>query len=174
MYQYENIVRERPPRALSPAASVEESRVQRFADEVFADGKRRGKSIIAGTINSEIKANLKEKGIELHSDDVVIDDKAIHKYINHVKKEKGATVAEERYRDVEETIKNPTHIYEQLRGKYLVYVNTRAYDENGRVLKVVIHPNYTEGGKTYNVAKSFGVVNERDAFSDRTMYRKIK
>lgn len=118
--------------------------------------------------------DLLSKGISLQTDDVVINDKAIHKYINHVKKEKGANVAEERYRDVEETINNPTHIYEQLKGKYLVYVNTNAYDEQGRVLKVVIHPNYTKGGKTYNIAKSFGVVNERDAFSDKSMYRKIK
>lgn len=147
------------------------SEIQEFADLVIADGFSRGRKLSVGTISDSIVSDLKNKGITLQSQDVIITDSVIIKYNKHVKAKKGATIDSDKYRLVEKTVKKPSHIYEDTAQKYLVYVNTRLYSK-GRLLKVVIHPNYSSKGEVINLIKSIGVVDKDKMKSPQ--YTKIK
>ena len=147
------------------------SRLQAFADAVLADGKKRGRELVVGSISNDVVVDLQQKGVTLETTDVIIDDAVIVKYIKHVKNQKGATVDIKKYWMVEKTLRNPTHIYEDTGQNYLVYVNTRAY-VRGRTLKVVVHPNYKTKGRTFNYLKSIGVIYTEDMLGKQ--FRKIK
>ena len=114
---------------------------------------------------------MAKKGRSLETETIVVLDRTVLKYIGHPKANKGATVAATRYEEIETAINAPTHIYEDLNSKELVYVYTHPY-EKGKVIKVVVHPNYKYKGVTTNAAKSWGVVSEQSFLS--TYYRKIK
>ena len=147
------------------------SRLQAFANVVLADGKKRGRELIVGAISEDVVADLQQKGITLETTNVIIDDAVIVKYIHHVKNQKGATVAQDRYWLVEKTLRSPSHIYEDTGQKYLVYVNTRIYGK-GRALKIVVHPNYNNKDRKINYLKSIGVIYTEDM--NGKQYRKIK
>ena len=147
------------------------SRLQAFADAVLADGMKRGRELVVGSISKEVVMDLQQKGITLETTEVTIDDAVIVKYIKHVKNQKGAVVASDKYWMVEKTLRNPTHIYEDIGQNFLVYVNTRAYSR-GRALKVVIHPNFKTKGRTLNYLKSIGIV--RTINMNELQFRKIK
>lgn len=147
------------------------SRLQAFADAVLADGMKRGRELVVGSIGKEVVMDLQQKGITLETTEVTIDDAVIVKYIKHVKNQKGTVVASDKYWMVEKTLRNPTHIYEDTGQNYLVYVNTRAYSR-GRALKVIVHPNYKSKGRTINYLKSIGVVDSTKMYSPQ--FRKIK
>ena len=149
-----------------------EQKIQNFANKAFSAGQSKGKSLNVGTLSNEIISDMKAKGVKIESKSVVLTDDVITKYVNHVKRQKGATIEQKRYKDIERLINNPTHVYEDVKQKYLVYVNTIDYKE-GKVLKGIIHPNYKHKGKIYNKLKSLGVVNESD-MNDRIQYRRIK
>ena len=147
------------------------SKLQSFATTVLADGKKRGRELVVGSISKEVVIDLYQKGVTLETTDVIIDDAVIVKYIKHVKNQKGAVVDPDKYWIVEKTIRNPTHIYEDTKQKYLVYVNTRAYGRS-RMLKVIVHPNFKTKGRTFNYLKSIGVISIEDMIGKQ--YRKIK
>ena len=147
------------------------SRLQAFADAVLADGMKRGRELVVGSISKEVIMDLQQKGVTLETTEVTIDDAVIVKYIKHVKNQKGAVVASNKYLMVEKTLRNPTHIFEDTGQNYLVYVNTRAYSR-GRALKVIVHPNYKTKGRTINYLKSIGVVDSTKMYSPQ--FRKIK
>lgn len=147
------------------------SRLQAFADAVLADGKKHGRELVVGSISNDVVMDLQQKGVTLETTDVIIDDAVIVKYIKHVKNKKGATVDSHKYWLVEKTLRNPTHIYEDTEQKYLVYLNTRTYAKR-KVIKVVIHPNFKNNGRTFNLLKSIGVVEATKM--DSPQYRQIK
>ena len=147
------------------------SRLQTFADAVLADGMKKGRELVVGSISKEVVLDLQLKGITLETTEVTIDDAIIVKYIKHVKNQKGAVVASNKYWMVEKTLRNPTHIFEDTGQNYLVYVNTRAYSR-GRALKVIVHLNYKTKGRTINYLKSIGVVDSTKMYSPQ--FRKIK
>ena len=147
------------------------SRLQAFADAVLADGMKKGRELVVGSISQEVVLDLQQKGVILETTEVTIDDAIIVKYIKHVKNQKGAVISSDRYWMVEKTLRNPTHIYEDMGQNYLVYVNTRAYHK-GRALKVVVHPNYKAKGLTLNYLKSIGIV--RTINMNEQQFRKIK
>lgn len=148
------------------------SRLQAFADAVLADGKKRGRELVVGTISNDVVLDLQQKGVTLETTDVIIDDAVIVKYVKHVKIQKGATVDNKKYWLVEKTLRNPTAIYEHTIGKYLVYISTRSYSSR-KVLKIIVQPNYQRKSRVFNYLKSIGVVNE-DNMADQSNYRKIK
>ena len=47
------------------------SRLQAFANMVLADGKKRGRELIVGTISQDVVADLQQKGITLETTDVI-------------------------------------------------------------------------------------------------------
>ena len=145
--------------------------IQQFADMVRDDAKPRGRIIYAGEIPAEIRRDYESKGLKLESNEVLIDDATILKYINHPKEAKGAVIDKDRYDEVAQVINNPTHIYEDTGQKDIIYVGTRNYS-TGKVLKVVIHMNYMRRGRIYNLAKSIGVVDAVDM--NGRQYRQIK
>jgi hypothetical protein len=132
---------------------------------------KRGRELVVGSISKEVVMDLQQKGIILETTEVTINDAVIVKYIKHVKNQKGAVVASDKYWMVEKTLRNPTHIYEDIGQNFLVYVNTRAYSR-GRALKVVIHPNFKTKGRTLNYLKSIGIV--RTINMNELQFRKIK
>ena len=69
------------------------SRLQAFADAVLADGMKKGRELVVGSISKEVVLDLQLKGIVLETTEVTIDDAIIVKYIKHVKNQKGAVVA---------------------------------------------------------------------------------
>ena len=145
--------------------------LQQFADTLFKTGRSLGQVKQIGRIDDAVRADMQAKGRALETETILVTDKAVLKYIGHPKEKKGATVAVTRYGEIEAAITSPTHIYEDLNSKELVYVYTHPY-EQGKVIKVVVHPNYRYKGVTTNVAKSWGVVDEQSFLS--SYYRKIK
>jgi len=145
--------------------------LQQFAAEILKTGRSIGKVSQVGRIDDAIKANMVAKGLTIETETIIVLDKTIIKYIDHPKAAKGAVVPAERYGLIEQAIKNPLHIYEDLNSKELVYVYTHPYEE-GKLIKVVVQPNYKYKGATANVAKSWGVVEEGQM--NHSYYRKIK
>lgn len=126
---------------------------------------------ILGKIDDVIIKDLKSKGIDIRNNDLVITDKVILKYLNHAKSIKGAAIDLNRFADVEKLAKNPTNIYEDLQSKTLIYAYTRPYDD--KVLKVIIHPNYTLKGNIFNLLKSIGIIDE-SKITESKQYLRIK
>ena len=145
--------------------------LQQFAAEILKTGRSIGKVSQIGRIDDAIKANMVAKGLTIETETIIVLDKTVIKYIDHQKAAKGAVVPAERYGLIEQAIKNPLHIYEDLNSKELVYVYTHPYEE-GKLIKVVVQPNYKYKGATANVAKSWGVVEEGQM--NHSYYRKIK
>ena len=143
-----------------------------FADKLRATRRSIGRAKHIGTIDSAVIADMRDKGLELQSKEITVLDKTVLKYIDHPKEAKGATVNAARYSEIEAAINTPLHIYEDLNSKALVYVYTHPY-EPGKLVKVVVHPNFKYKGSIINAAKSWGVI-EVDKMEDTNQYRKIK
>lgn len=153
------------------ALSLFSGSLQQFADQLFKTGRSLGQVKQIGRIDDAVRNDMQVKGRALETETIVVMDKTVLKYIGHPKATKGATVAPERYSEIESTINAPTHIYEDLNSKELVYVYTHPYDA-GKVIKVVVHPNYKYKGVVTNVAKSWGIVDSADMNAND--YRLIK
>jgi hypothetical protein len=63
------------------------SRLRAFADAILADGKKRGRELVVGTISNDVVMDLQQKGVTLETTDVIIDDAVIVKYPCLCKKE---------------------------------------------------------------------------------------
>ena len=148
-----------------------EGSFQQFANEVREKKRSIGKAMWIGVLDGEIIADMHNRGMLLETRDIVVLDKTILKYINHPKESKGATVSPDRYNEILKAINTPLHIYEDTNSKVLVYIYTHPY-EPGRVVKVVVHPNFKHKGSVVNAAKSWGVVEAIQM--DMKNYRKIK
>ena len=146
--------------------------LQQFADTLFKTGRSMGQVKQIGRVDDIVREDMAKKGHSLETETIIVLDRTVLKYIGHPKESKGATVAVTRYGEIETAINAPTHIYEDLNSKELVYVYTHPY-EKGKVIKVVVHPNYKYKGVTANVAKSWGIV-DIDKMEDTKQYRKIK
>ena len=149
-----------------------EGSFQQFADEVRKKGFSEGRTMWIGLLDNVVVKDLHGKGVLLETHDIVVPDQAIVKYLNHPKEGKGATVSTDRYNEIVKAINVPSHIYEDMKSKALVYVYTHPY-EPGRMVKVVVHPNYRFKKAVFNAVKSFGVVSEKN-MEDGKQYRKIK
>lgn len=145
--------------------------LQQFADTLFKTGRSLGQVKQIGRVDDTVRTDMQAKGLTLETETIVVLDRTVLKYIGHPKASKGATVGVTRYGEIETAINSPTHIYEDVKSKELVYVYTHPY-EKGKVIKVVVHPNYKYRGITANVAKSWGVVDEPQMKNPQ--YRKIK
>lgn len=145
--------------------------LQQFADTLFKAGRSIGQVKQIGRVDDIVREDMAKKGHSLVTETIIVLDRTVLKYIGHPKEDKGATVSVTRYGEIETAINAPTHIYEDLNSKELVYVYTHPY-EKGKVIKVVVHPNYRYKGITANVAKSWGVVDEPQM--NNPQYRKIK
>lgn len=148
------------------------SAVQAFADMVLADPKPRGRIQPIGKIHKAVVKDMRDRGVALKSDRVVINDETIIKYINHPKEKKGAVLDSRDYWRVERTVNRPRHIYVDKQQKELIYAySSKPADKN--VLKVVIHPNYYRNSRYYNLLKSIGIVPKR-SLNNKSKYEKIK
>ena len=162
-----------PPELKSPKELPRfEGSFQQFADEVRKKGFSEGRTMWIGLLDNVVVKDLHGKGVLLETHDIVVPDQAIVKYLNHPKEGKGATVSTDRYNEIVKAINIPSHIYEDMKSKALVYVYTHPY-EPGRMVKVVVHPNYRFKKAVFNAVKSFGVVSEKN-MEDGKQYRKIK
>lgn len=146
--------------------------LQQFADQLFKTGRSLGQAKQIGRIDDTVKSDMKNKNTPLQTETIVVLDKTVLKYIGHPKTSKGAALDITKYGEIEAAINTPSHIYEDLNSKELVYVYTHPY-EAGKVVKVIVHPNYKYKGITTNVAKSWGITNI-DKMEDTNQYRKIK
>ncbi len=152
--------------------------LRQYHDEIFNDKKTGRQVFNAGKMDEAIKNDIKLKqsnGFKIDTpanDFVVIKDGTILKYMSHPKAVKGAVVPDERLEEILQIIKSPKHIYEDTGSKELVYICTGEAKE-GKVIKVVIHPNYTlKKGIKVNAAKSWGISEESKMRGPQ--YRQIK
>ena len=132
-----------------------------YATEMLERGKGDGSVFRVCEIAPEIANDLSIRGETLLSKDVIITQRQIFKYRNHPKTAKGANLPLADYDLVEETLRAPTHIYEDTVQNRLVYVCAHPYHER-RLVKVVIEPNYKCLRTVINIAKSWGVVQEEN------------
>ncbi|MBP5497348.1 MAG: hypothetical protein J6X98_09305 [Bacteroidales bacterium] len=128
-----------------------------FANDILTKGRGGGTVCRVCDIAPTILNDMKTRGVELLSKDVVVTQRQIFKYRNHPKTRKGANIPIEDYGVIEATLKDPTHIYEDTVQKRLVYVCSYPYQGN-RLVKVVVEPNFKNQGVVVNLAKSWGIV----------------
>lgn len=149
-----------------------------FAEDVITDGKTRGRKIKIGRVNNFMGKNkFRQRGFDRTAPLYLTDDTVI-KYIHHPKGKKGATVPVKLLPAVVRALNNPKHIYQDMSSKNIrsgnmIYVGTlRHPGYRGKVIKAVVHANFTRNGEVFHKVKSFGIV-DRTNMGDQ-QYRKIK
>ena len=145
--------------------------LQKFANTVLSSKIARNEVKKLGEIDNVVIEDMKNNGIDISSNDILISDKIILKYLNHPKGAKGAVVDFNRFYEIEKLVIKPTNIYEDTNSKALVYAYTSPYDDE--ILKAIIHPNYKMSGNTINLLKSIGIV-DKTMMNNNIQYRKIK
>ena len=63
------------------------------------------------------------------------------------------------YELLEKAVVNPFKLYEDATQGDLVYIYSYPYT-SGKLVKLVVQPNYQKNGRTYNNAKSWGIIQE--------------
>ena len=142
-----------------------------YATEILAQGRGNGSVYCVCEIAPEIIADMNRKGKELFSNDIIITQRQIFKYRSHPKATKGASLPLSDYYLIKETLRNPTHIYEDIVQKRLVYVYTHPYHDK-HLIKVVVEPNFKTEGTILNMTKSWGIVEKTKMKGPQ--YRQIK
>lgn len=149
-----------------------------FAEEVIADGKTRGRKIKIGRVNRFMGKNkYHQRGFDRTAPLYLTDDTII-KYINHPKGKKGATVPVKLLPAVVRALNNPKHIYQDISSKNLrngnmIYVGAlRHPGYKGKIVKAVVHANFSRNGEVFHNVKSFGIVDKKN-MNDK-IFLKIK
>lgn len=155
-----------------PEMSLYDGDLTKYANELLQSKKGNGAMVKVGDIGEAVKKDMEKNNLTMQTTAVIVMQNAIFKYTNHPKAKKGATVPVKDYGLIEKALQNPLHIYQDTAQKDLVYVYTYPYGK-GRLLKVVVHPNFKVNGKlTINNAKSWGIVDESKM--NAPQYRLIK
>lgn len=147
--------------------------VQRFVDSVLKDGKPRGRAMVVSTTPSGIYSDFRNKGMFMRSDHIVLPDKTVLKYRDHPKKAKNATLPFKEFWKLANIVSKPKNIFLDIKKKNWVYLCASRASDTGKVVKVVIEPNYRFKGKTVNAITSIGVIQKVNMF-DPSVYLKIK
>jgi len=146
--------------------------LQSFADKVFATKKACNEVKVLGIIDVAVVCDMQSMGKEMQSDQILITDKKMLKYLNHPKASKGAVIDQKRYSEVEKMIKNPKAIYRDITTSEILYVYSSEYS-SGTVIKVIIHPNYLLKGNFCNLLKSIGIITA-NKLNNNKQYIRIK
>lgn len=134
--------------------------LRQFAEELLSKGRGNGQMVIVAALDSKVVEDMKNKGVALQSVSIVVTQQAVFKYAHHPKERKGAVIHVNDYELIENTLRFPLHIYEDIAQKEFVYVFTHPFAEE-KLIKVVVHPNYKLNRKTVvNLAKSWGIVEK--------------
>ena len=112
-----------------------------------------------GEIHPAIIRDLIRKNILLKDTRVVVDQHSATKYFTHPKSKKGSLLPVNEYGALEKAVKQPERIYEDATQGDLVYIYTYPY-VRGKLVKLVVQPNYQKNGRVYNNAKSWGIIQE--------------
>ncbi len=150
--------------------------MRQFAEAVLADGKSRGRMHRIGNMSHFFGfADARRRGFN-RNEPIYITDEIVMKYVNHPKAAKKATVPIELMNLIGRALKNPKNIYRDLTDKTvrsgaIVFVTTIPKEKN-KVIKVVVHTDYSRHGKTYHLVKSFGIVKKEDMNSK--FYQKLR
>ena len=134
-----------------------EGSLKDYAEMLLKDKRGDGSVINLGKIHEAIIKELSKRDIQLVDTRIIVDQHTVTKYFAHPKGRKGAVLPMEEYGLIENAAKKPQKIYEDASHGDLVYVYSYPYQE-GRLLKLVIQPNYHKNGKTYNNIKSWGII----------------
>ena len=146
-----------------------------FVNDVLGQKYIMKKHIKVGIIPDDMVKDIKEKGIDILSNDIELFDETIFKYKNHEKIKKGAVLPYNEYDKIVNTIKYPKKIYRDIGNnkdnekKVLTYALVSDYLEN-KVLKIIIKPN--DPKKKANIVLSIGIVN-KDSLNEN-QYKEIK
>ena len=142
-----------------------------YAYEILSAGRGNGRDFCAGKVTPDIVNDLSRRGSKLETEIMSITQRQIFTYRDHPKERKGANLPFEDYLFIERALSTPTNIYVDISKKSLVYIVTTPYKQD-KIVKVVLHPNYANKGKTTNLVKSWGIVKAEDMQSGQ--YIQIK
>ena len=145
--------------------------LREYAEMLLKKKRGDGSVISLGEIHESVVMELLKKKIILVDTRIIADQRSVTKYFSHPKNRKGAVVPIEKYELVEKAANSPQKIYEDASHGDLVYVYSYPYQE-GKSLKLVIHPNYYKNGRTYNNIKSWGIIQTAN-LNNPTQYRLI-
>ena len=118
-----------------------------------------GTVINLGEIHEAVIKELALRNIFLKDTRVIVDQRSATKYFTHPKSQKGSLLPIDEYGLLEKVVENPFKIFEDASQGDLVYVYSYPY-QKGRLIKLVVQPNYQRNGRIYNNAKSWGVIQE--------------
>lgn len=142
-----------------------------FATMLLTDRRGDGSVICLGEIHEIVVKELSKKGVQLVDTRIIVDQHAVTKYFTHPKNKKGAALPIEDYELIETAAKRPQKIYEDASHGELVYIYSYPY-KPGKILKLVVQPNYSRNGKTYNNIKSWGIIQSAN-LNNPAQYRLI-
>lgn len=139
-----------------------------FTSEVIADGKVRGRRIKVGRLKNLFgKKSVHKRGFD-RSAPLWLADDTILKYTDHPKASKGATIPINLLPALARALDNPKHIYLDASSKNknrgnVIYVGALNHPQyKGKVIKAVVHIDFTRNGETYHKVKSYGIVDKID------------
>lgn len=133
--------------------------VQRFVNKTLADGKPRGRAHFVSSMPLDVFQDMRRKGIPLKSDQIFLPDNTVLKYRDHKKSEKGATLPFNEFWKLVNITGKPKNVYIDSKRNNLVYVFASRHAK-GKVIKVIIQPNYVFKKQVVNAITSIGVVDK--------------
>ena len=142
-----------------------------FASQLLSIGRGDGSVCRVCALPYDIAEDMRLRGIGLSCSDIIVTQRQIFKYRNHPKSAKGAVVSVSDYGKIETALLNPPQLYVDDSKRDTAYI-VAAPSSGGRLLKIVVQPNYKIHSWTCNVAKSCGWVHESDMLG--TQYRRIR
>ena len=133
--------------------------LKEYIEELWKNKRGDGTVVKLGDIHPAIICELAKINILLEDTRVIIDQRSATKYFTHPKSKKGALLPIDEYELLEKAVVNPFKLYEDATQGDLVYIYSYPYT-SGKLVKLVVQPNYQKNGRTYNNAKSWGIIQE--------------
>lgn len=133
--------------------------VQRFVNKTLLDGKPRGRAQFISSLPLDVFQDMSRKGIRLKSDHIFLLDNTVLKYRDHKKSLKNASLPFKEFWKLVNIATKPKNIYIDTKQKNLVYVFA-SKSHKGKVIKMIIQPNYKFKKRVINMITSIGVVGK--------------
>ena len=133
--------------------------LREYTEELWINKRGDGSVVDLGEMHPAVISELVKKNIVLKDTRILVDQRSATKYFVHPKSKKGSLLPVDEYGLLEKAVKQPLKIFEDATQGDLVYIYSYPYKQ-GKIVKLVVQPNYRKNGRVYNNAKSWGIVQE--------------
>ncbi|HNY10705.1 MAG TPA: minor capsid protein [Candidatus Wallbacteria bacterium] len=133
-----------------------------WVDQVASEKMKRGRAEVIGKINEKILDKLSEKGIELSTDELVIEDGQIIHLLRTNKQNRNQAISLDSLKKIKEVIANPETVLWDSRDPAIIFITSgNKKDEKIKfVLKINQFIKTNEGKKFTNSIVTAGIIQE--------------